>query len=1430
MLIRGIACALALVLCAPICVGKQSSDVAGGADWVDDKPRTPIPEFAYKQSPILEWLLIGPFPDGKQPENPRVLLDNLLDGEDSYWVDEHRYQWTPYSADPSGEVWLTTFCRPSGIKAQNAIVYAVCKLKPKVKEQRQYFFGADDAGTVWLGEETSIFQPGPSWYDWRNKTATAELDPAKENYCFVELRNNTGRFTFSVHSGRTLQGHATAWDGRSPRDACVVQALATENGQQVCKTFTRDNGVFTLEPIPYDVDVEYSVVGAASQTSIDALGHAQVKVGNRKTPIARAVGRREQGAKQITAIDVSKQGHIYFAAGLDGEIHRSAGNRTERYIPFDVQQISRLECRAGGDLDLLQADGGFLCWSKSPWQLGGEKVEGFNFVGDSGAKVDCFYRDVDETIWMGITASRESSVVHELLHVTPDGSVLSRHVQRMGVTGITANQDNVYVAFDLGIVDVVARDGIPAYVLPNAHVSQVVDIQFETVKDGADRLWVISTDVACYLNEDNIWTRLPAPVDSHSTSTQMVLNGQIGRIALWYDTLFQMHGDEWLRIEIDESVQCITVTPFGTVLAGTTSGRILEIKAPESRVFTVEDGLKQTWMVQSQYVDGDVLVSTYDDSPRWVRADGSVDVLDFLGTDMHLYLGGGDYLRTPLLYSNYQSVRQYSPDDVEIFRADGTSRSLGKPGDKDVLYYCCLCQLSDGAVLLGTNHGIYEVTPDRKLQLKLDAAGVPILEGKEAERLYEAPDGRLWFNYNDEGLGWWDPRTGESKLARNATPSQRATSFAKSANTPMYVGTRNGLYTVDEESLQLTRVAKDTIRTAEVDEVLIDPAGKVWVSTAHDGIYSMSNGGWVRLVGIPEVEETGSELVDIALGSSGELWICMDDCVIQYTYTSDRPSLFVDSTSSPNQTLPPTELGIVRENLQVEEGSRLALELSSWDNSRIAAFRFRKMPNTPWTMVPVGLDIEITAVGNAPRTYQIQAIDRDHNYSLVKSFTVETFLPWYRSPFIQLLGGACILFTVLLAAYSRFKASVARKNQLEAERHARESAEQLVAEREHLLRRVSHDLRNPVFVIGGCAEMVQCGELGQEEAFRILEETATSMEYLTNQLLSYSRAKTATKESEVETVPVFQALNSVCTKTQLVFRDSSNRISVEVSPDAPRLLNLPINATVEILQNLTSNAIKNTANGSVTLRYCIQQGKPTIEVADTGCGMSDEAVSKAFEPFYRQQDVTAVDSVSGFGLGLSICKLLAEEIGANLRITSEVGLGTTVSLQFPASTIANGATVSIDAQSQRNVGFADADVTTKAPRPHLAFTDTSCLVVDDVAFVRQTTVHRLAGAGIVATDCAPNNLPDLSKSSIRVILTDLEMPAVSGFKLAKTLRTSHKDLAIIAYSERVDLIDAARHSGLFDAVFTKADVLANKPNAIETLIDFCAPTRPRTVR
>ncbi len=219
---------------------------------------------------------------------------------------------------------------------------------------------------------------------------------------------------------------------------------------------------------------------------------------------------------------------------------------------------------------------------------------------------------------------------------------------------------------------------------------------------------------------------------------------------------------------------------------------------------------------------------------------------------------------------------------------------------------------------------------------------------------------------------------------------------------------------------------------------------------------------------------------------------------------------------------------------------------------------------------------------------------------------------------------------------------------------------------------VSHELRTPLTALGGEIEMLLLGaDRGEAEAVRRLARgmyaEVERMRRLVEDLLTLTRLDEGRAELRMGSVELGRTFRDVVDQAEGLAR--SQRMQCDVEPALPAI-RADADRLRQVLLNLIDNALKySPAPGTITLSA--RRGGPgivAIQVADTGVGISREALPHVFERFYRADPARARSPLhsGGAGLGLSIVKSLVEVQGGTIAIASELGRGTSVTLHFPS--------------------------------------------------------------------------------------------------------------------------------------------------------------------
>ena len=333
---------------------------------------------------------------------------------------------------------------------------------------------------------------------------------------------------------------------------------------------------------------------------------------------------------------------------------------------------------------------------------------------------------------------------------------------------------------------------------------------------------------------------------------------------------------------------------------------------------------------------------------------------------------------------------------------------------------------------------------------------------------------------------------------------------------------------------------------------------------------------------------------------------------------------------------------------------------------------------------------------------------------------------------------------------------------LEAEKRSNEA-------KTEFLSRMSHDMRTPLNGIMGLLDI--CGQHPDDRALvdssrEKAKIAANHLLSLVNDTLELNKLGDAQYTLHEEAFDVQKLLVDIKTLASMYAETNRVKFCMEGNVEYPYLIGCPLEIK-RIGLNVITNAIKyNKVGGSV---HCILKEVPLDEetirhdvtVEDTGIGMSKEFLEKIYEPF-TQADHGARSTYMGTGLGMPIVKSLLDRIGGTIHISSELGVGTTVTLSIPFK---------ITRESALKKGNAPARKTVHQ-KLHV-------LLAEDNELNREIAQFMLQDAGMDVTAVqdgqqAVSVFQQQPEETFDVILMDIMMPVMDGIEAAKTIRNSEK--------------------------------------------------------
>ncbi|GAB5405141.1 MAG: hypothetical protein Aurels2KO_33720 [Aureliella sp.] len=1410
--------------------------------------RKDLPTYRFQTPHIRQWLVLGPIPREHQPERSVILAS--LRTTKPLRIGGKDYDWHAVSSGDRGKVDLETFSNDRGGPVSNVCCYAACRMLANSDSPRNYWIGADDEVDVWIGDNEPAQLRGPNWFYWAtlqgNRSIPAGHD---ETLCLVKAQNLNGSYSFSVSCGEEVHGVVNHWDGVTPLGPVGLE-LAAPTGEVFARHTALENGKFRLRPIPYEGD--YRIRVATSEYAVKQLkdengGRYIIAKATEPTPDVRRklLPRSKLPHTKVTAIAQDGFGNIYFIKHGDHRIHQLSGGRLRSSAPFDTTglgNVRQLIVNEAGRMLLLSDRCGLVVYNSSApsfcYGPADATVGEFRQTAESVSSVISFAECPDGGCWLGVAIGDHSTSsddqeeldesTYELHRISASGELLERVECDNAIVSVAVAEEKIYAATRYGEIFELSFGSTEPILLPD--VPKTYICQLKLLPD--ENLQIIGGESTFTRQHDGSWYESVFRINrtSHPTTTSILTTPLTSdqaplQYAVHPPSLYRFSHGNWTTNTVAKKISCIAPSISGGVLCGMEDGSIEEYSPRNYDVWGPRNGLSAASARKIAVYGTTLILGSLDSKPDRIFPDKTTAPVDGTLPGLPYARADGSLLFVPHLTSHDGKVA--SRANAYQISPSGRVRSIAPLGTwKHVVN--ALTETKDRELIVATNFGLFTLNEALRFVELKDQNGTQVLAENDVSAIWQTSDGEIWAACAGKGIGTIDLSSGRFDLCGELT-SPRILTIAETAPNQLMFGTALGVYILDRRKNKLEKLDHPTLADQWVQEVLSGPDGATYIACQAGQVMRYKDDCLVPLVDIPEI--SGSNLWDIDFSSDGSLLLATTHGLVRYRSQKRMPRIWLKSVDAPslstaipeaNWTISPTSG--TSPSYKIEEGEKVRISLGKWGPDGIASFRYRE-PGEPWQYVDSGASsFEFRLSTLRERSMEVQAIDRDHNYSAIHSLDFVPFLPWYRWVSTRVAATLLLLTGLVAIVTLRVGASRAQKRQMLAERIARETAEENVAERERLLHRVSHDLRNPLFVIAGCAEMMDAGQLDQESALPILNETVDSMTYLARQLLSYSRAKSSRPHSEHSLTCVRRLLQSVRDEAYVTKRGDKVDFHVEVAKGAPTTIKVPAQLLKEIMHNLTSNAIKNTSEGQIVIHYGLVDGKPTFRVADSGCGMSEETIDNLFKPFFKQQSSAPS---SGFGLGLSICKSLADEIPAEISLQSEVEHGTVVTLTLANSTlIEDGEEIDESKLEPVLEGMqAGASMIPRSPdatKPIPYRVDG--VLVDDLRFVRDVLERRLASIDVTVFECTSTSLPDLERLRPKFLLTDLEMPVSSGFDLARRVKNQHPEITIIAISEREDLLEKARLCPDFDCVLTKVSLLTNSKETMDFFRQFADPS------
>jgi signal transduction histidine kinase/ActR/RegA family two-component response regulator len=350
--------------------------------------------------------------------------------------------------------------------------------------------------------------------------------------------------------------------------------------------------------------------------------------------------------------------------------------------------------------------------------------------------------------------------------------------------------------------------------------------------------------------------------------------------------------------------------------------------------------------------------------------------------------------------------------------------------------------------------------------------------------------------------------------------------------------------------------------------------------------------------------------------------------------------------------------------------------------------------------------------------------------------------------------------------------------------------------RSSFLANMSHEIRTPMTSVLGYVDMlIEEASASNAPPERIaqlhaIKRSGRHLVHLLNDILDLSRIEAGKLAVERAPVSIFQLVDDVMSVMRPTAASKQLRLELDYDGRLPERVETDATRLRQVLLNLVGNAIKFTEVGGVRVRVQFLERAPgpsllQFLVADTGIGIAPDVAAQLFRPFC-QGDGTHARRFGGAGLGLAISREIARLLGGDIELESAEGWGSTFILRIAAGPAPDSRLI-----EAREFDPLDEDETLDTLKFIQAVGEASrgdrhVLVVDDCDDNARIVSHLLRNAGFRTTraengrEAVKLALAASDRAPFDLILMDVQMPVMSGYDAARTLRMNGYEGPILA--------------------------------------------------
>lgn len=366
---------------------------------------------------------------------------------------------------------------------------------------------------------------------------------------------------------------------------------------------------------------------------------------------------------------------------------------------------------------------------------------------------------------------------------------------------------------------------------------------------------------------------------------------------------------------------------------------------------------------------------------------------------------------------------------------------------------------------------------------------------------------------------------------------------------------------------------------------------------------------------------------------------------------------------------------------------------------------------------------------------------------------------------------------------------------IDTQRHlqrAKQEAEAANQAKSDFLSNMSHELRTPLNAVIGFAQILKRRKDLYPEELEMINNIYQSGEHLLgliNDVLDISKIESGKVTIVQGVVDVRHMSKDIYQMFTPELGNSAVNLAITGAESVPRFLTTDPRKLKQILINLTSNALKFTNSGTVTLHFSYEGKTLKVQVKDTGSGINNEHLDLIFEPF--SQSNAGLNASQGTGLGLSISRKFSQLLGGNLTVQSTPGQGSTFTLTVKATEVKN---------------YSAPEETTYW-KPISNSKEYTILIVDDNELNSRVLGKFLSEIGftVITANSGSQAIEASSKFRPHLIFMDYKMPDLDGHQTAEKIKEKQPNVKIVMLTASI------LHGDTDQPSKTDADIILYKP-------------------